>query len=196
MNAFSQLLKTGASHFTSDKSGGIAILSAFVMSISVTLAALSVDTISVFLEKRKLQSVTDLAAIIAAQNPDNADELALRVFRQNGFPNVAIAGNESEILLLGNQSRLTGSGAPAKPVFIKVTKGDYHPDPAIDPEGRFASTSADINAVKVDASAGATLYFGAGLMDPPILQTVGVASASEKAAIAIGTRLASLDGRS
>ncbi len=194
MNVISGMLKTGGSHFASDKNGGIAIMSAFVISLSVTLAALSVDTISVFLEKRKLQSVTDLAAIIAAQDPTKADELALKIFRQNGFPNAVVATALFSNTPSYSQTSTTGGGSTIKPVYITITKGAYSADPTIDPEGRFVVSSADINAVKVAASAGATLYFGAGLVKAPVLHSIGIASASDKAAIAIGTRLASLNG--
>ncbi|MBN9013741.1 MAG: hypothetical protein J0H25_12070, partial [Rhizobiales bacterium] len=52
--------------FCADRQGNIAIMGAGCMMLVVGCAALGVDVVSVFADRRKTQSAADLAAIVAA----------------------------------------------------------------------------------------------------------------------------------
>ncbi|MBN9076877.1 MAG: hypothetical protein J0H84_11705 [Rhizobiales bacterium] len=76
-------LKAHAKRFRST-SGNVATLTALLMPAALTLAAFAVDQGSLYLERRHLQNLTDLAAIAAAANISQPGKAAKALFEANG----------------------------------------------------------------------------------------------------------------
>jgi uncharacterized membrane protein len=62
----------------------VATLTALLMPAALTLAAFAVDQGSLYLERRHLQNLTDLAAIAAAANISQPGKAAKALFEANG----------------------------------------------------------------------------------------------------------------
>lgn len=156
------------SFFSSDK-GGVAVMGAVGMFVLIAFCALAVDLGSVFVQTRRLQGATDLAAMAAARDLDNAEAAARATAIANGW---------------------TG------PLTVTVVKGTYSGDSAIAASSRFTPGATDPNAVRVRLSSEAPLYFGQVLTGKTGLKINRQATAAraDLASFSIGTRLAALDG--
>lgn len=168
--------------FLDDTSGHFALLTAFTAPVALVLAAIAVDTGSLYVEKRRAQSLADLAAIAAAAtaaDPVKAELAALTVLSDNGSPAVAVR-----------------PGAPAVQGGDRLTTvtGRYDGDATLSPQARFTPGGAAANAAKVTYRTTGKLYFGASLMAPPDIVVTGLAAASSQAAFSVGSRLAALEG--
>ena len=162
--------------FFRDANGGTAIMAAVIMTMSILLTAIAVDGGALYLERRKMQSLTDLAAIVSATST-NAPQLAARRFMdENGYSGLTVA------------SAMGSSGD------LIVESGNYKPDPAIPVESRFRPGTTPFNATRVTFTREGQLYFGGSFMRNPQIRTSGLAYASADAAFSIGSRLASIDG--
>ncbi|MGE0232346.1 MAG: pilus assembly protein TadG-related protein [Flavobacteriaceae bacterium] len=156
--------------------GGTAIMAAVILAMSILFAAIAVDGGALYLERRKMQGLTDLAAIAAATNV-NAPVTAAELFmRENGYAGITVSGNP-------------GSGAD-----LLVETGNYEANPALAVESRFRAGASPANAARLTFSRKGNLYFGGGVMDKPQIRTSGLAYASADAAFSIGSRLASING--
>ncbi len=155
--------------FLGDIRANVVTLFAAGAPVLLGVAAFAVDEASLHLEKRRLQSAADLAAIHAAANPaDAADRVRL---------------------VLGD------AGYDPLPETILVQTGHYAPDPSVLPGNRFAPDTGPINAARVTLRRQGTVHFASIFgFPPPQIGVVATASASPKAAWSIGSRLASLDG--
>src|SRR5690349_6628993 len=60
------------------------------MLVIAAAAAMAIDAVSFFYQKRRLQSATDLAAMAAAANIGKAQQAALATLAANGFPASAL----------------------------------------------------------------------------------------------------------
>lgn len=158
-----------------DRRASVTAMAALTLVVVTGMAALAVDLGTLYLGKRRLQGATDLAALAAATDLARPRDAAGATFVRNGF-------GRSEI-----RSLETGS---------------YVADPALAPADRFTplpATASGINAVRLVTQRVAPLYFGrvfaagdgaAGVT----LTSRAVATRTNFAAIAIGSRLAALDG--
>ncbi len=72
--------------FLHDRRGNIALMGAASMLTVCGFTAFGVDIGSIFLDKRKTQSVADLAAIVAASDPTKAANAAKAALLQNNYP--------------------------------------------------------------------------------------------------------------
>lgn len=155
--------------FRHDRRGSIAVLAALMMTVVMALAALAIDTGKVFVDRRRAQGTTDLAALAAVSDLGNAARAAA----------ATVARNQS------------GGAAP------QVELGTYRADAAVPPGQRFKpGAAATANAARVTLQSLSTLAFGAVLLgrDTVAITTQAVAAQSAFATFAIGSRLVSLDG--
>ncbi|SMH49809.1 pilus assembly protein TadG-related protein [Mesorhizobium australicum] len=85
LGVFSARLDKAHAGFRKDRSGNIAIMAAAFFSVALVVAAFSVDEAALYLEKRRLQSITDIAAIQAARAPADAATLVEQALKDNGM---------------------------------------------------------------------------------------------------------------
>ncbi len=156
--------------FIFNTSGNVALMSAGGLLLALSCAALGVDVGAVFADKRKTQSIADIAAIVAAGDLSNAARAATAAVTKNSLPANAL---------------------------VSVEPGIYTTNTALAPAARFvASPAASANAVRVTLQTKTPLFFGKMLAGAEQLDVRASATASTTAlaTFAIGSRLASLNG--
>jgi uncharacterized membrane protein len=156
--------------FRADQRGNFAITGAVLMSLVVGCAALGVDLGSIFLDRRKTQSATDLAAIVAASNLGNATNAASATVVQNNYPASAL---------------------------VSVELGTYTPNPAIAPPARFVTPAVGTaNAARVTLNTQTPLYFARYITgaNQYTINTSATATSTALASFSIGSSLLSVNG--
>lgn len=159
--------------FWSDRRGNIAMMSAASMMMVCGFAAFGVDIGSVFLDRRRVQSTADLAAIVAAGDLSNAMAAAKATVMKNNYPADSL---------------------------VSVEYGTYVADTALSAQQRFTvspgATPGGANAVRVTVKAKTPLYFGKVLTgkDSYDVQATATATTTRMASFAIGSGLLSLNG--
>jgi len=151
----------------SDAGGGVAVVLALFMVVSVSLCAIAIDMGSLYLERRTLQGAADLAAIAAAGDLDRAEAAARATLTANGLGEVHA---------------------------LSVVKGRYEPAREVAPEARFVAGQEPFNAVRLNAATSGRLYFAKSFMSAPQISVSAIGTADAQAAFSIGSRLASLNG--
>jgi uncharacterized membrane protein len=155
--------------FVRAENGGVSILTALSGIALIGFVGLATDVGAVYLQARRLQGTADLAAIAAASQPSSGQDAARAVLRANNWPE-------------GTQAR--------------VTPGSYVADRNIAPDRRFTPNAGPTNAVNVELTTQAPLYF-ARLFVPDGHMTVrrrATAAQSRLVSFQIGSRLLSLNG--
>lgn len=148
----------------------MAVGASLTMMALLAFAALAVDLGSFFVERRKLQSAADLAALAAASDLVQGRAAAEAAIVDNGY----------------QREHLVDYGA-----------GVYRPDSTLAPSARFARTAAaGQNAAEVRLSTEVPTFFGrfAGGDESVRLNARAVASRTAFANFSIGSRLLSVDG--
>lgn len=155
--------------FVSDERGNIAFIAAACMLLVTGCAALGVDVGSVFTDKRRTQGAADLAAIVAASDLTRAPRAAAATVAKNNYPPDSL---------------------------VAVETGVYKADTSLVPQQRFTAGATPANAVRVTMQTKTPLFFGKVLTGDPYinLRVSSVASTTQLATFAIGSRLASLNG--
>lgn len=155
--------------FSADERGNIAIMSAASLMLVIACAALGVDIGSIFADKRRTQSAADLAAIVAASDLTNASRAAAATVAKNNYPPDSL---------------------------VAVESGVYKADASLTPQQRFKAAATPANAVRVTMQTKTPLYFGKVLTGDSQwkLNATAIASTTQLATFAIGSRLASLNG--
>ncbi len=155
--------------FAHDQRGNIAIMSVGVMFLVIGCAALGVDVGTIFADRRKVQSAADLAAIVAASDLTHATAAATAAVTKNNYPSSSL---------------------------VAVEQGVYTANAALAPVQRFVAAATPANAVRVTMRTQTPLYFGRVLTSASqfTINTTAVASTTQLASFAIGSRLASLNG--
>ena len=151
------------------RDGSVLPLIAVIATVLLGATALAVDFGALHHEKRRLQGAADLAAIVAAQAPENAERLARLALADNGV---------------------------ASPRTLAVLPGRYAADAALGPSARFASGGSPANAVRLTLTGSAPLVFGrifTGGQDV-VIRASALAAQSRLASLAIGSRLAQVQG--
>jgi uncharacterized membrane protein len=152
-----------------DRGGSISVMATLTLTIVMGLLALVTDSVLLHLHTRRAQGATDVAAMIAAENLPRAAAAATAVLGSNGF---------------GAAPRVT------------VDVGRYEADPARPVDARFVAGGLAGNAAHVALSSRPPLVFAPllfGLGDFRV-ETEAVGVSRSNAALAIGSRLASLNG--
>jgi uncharacterized membrane protein len=159
-------LLSGTRGFRRDERGSVAIMAGLFFVMIAGLAALAIDIGSLYLERRVLQGVSDLAAIAGAGDIEQAEQ---RV-----------------------EATLAANGVEAD---YEVVRGFYLADPKVAPESRFSPGRTPYNAVQVALSQPGNIFFARAFsVQEPEISVMAVAARAELAAFGIGSRLASLQG--
>jgi uncharacterized membrane protein len=156
--------------FRDDERGNFAIVGAVLMTLVVGCAALGVDLGSIFADRRKTQSTTDLAAIVAASNLTNATNAASATVVQNKYPASAL---------------------------VRVELGTYTANSAITPQSRFVTPAVGAaNAARVTLNTQTPLYFARYITgaNQYTIKTQAVATSTAMASFSIGSSLLSVNG--
>lgn len=169
-------LRVALTRFVDDRRGAVVVLAAIVLTVCLLLTAFAVDVASLYLERRRMQSLTDLAAITVATRMVAPESAAARFMAENGYAGLTV-------------SRQVGAGAD-----LVLQTGNYRPDPEIPVEERFRPDTTPLNAARVTFSRPGRLYFSRSFMDEPMITTTGLAHASAEAAFSVGSRLLRVDG--
>ncbi|OIS90597.1 TadG family pilus assembly protein [Brucella cytisi] len=172
------------SRFLRARGGNLATMAALVSPIFLAVAAFSVDTSSLFLERRQLQSMADFAAVAGAASLSQANDAVLRQLRANGLDPVLMAGAYDSSVVNGKTDNKTR---------VWVEKGNYFPDKSRAVEKRFVAGGTSPDAVRVRLARPGNLYFGQAFINRPALGATGMAATKAEAAFSIGSRLLSLN---
>ncbi|HAP46563.1 MAG TPA: hypothetical protein DEA80_04140 [Afipia sp.] len=155
--------------FAADDRGNIAIMGAASLLLVIACAALGVDVGAIFADKRRTQSATDLAALVAASDLSNASRAAAATVAKNNYPPESL---------------------------VAVEPGVYTANASLTPQQRFVAAATPANAVRVTMQTMTPLYFGKVLTGDSQwnLKATAIASTTRLATFAIGSRLVSLNG--
>jgi uncharacterized membrane protein len=156
--------------FCNDQRGNFAIMAAGLMTLVIGCAALGIDLGSIFTDRRRTQSTTDLAAIVAASNLSNATNAAIATVTKNNYP-------ASDL--------------------VSVELGTYTANSAISPQARFVTPAVGIaNAARVTMTTQTPLYFAHYVTGSSHynITTTATAATTQMASFAIGSRLLSVNG--
>jgi uncharacterized membrane protein len=166
--------------FIRERLGNFSTLTALVLPVLLLGAGLTLNTGALFLQKRHLQSVTDLAALTAAANLDKAEHAAALTLSDNGFADVVVLDG--------------GAEAPSREAnTLRVELGRYDADPTKSVPQRFLAGETPINAVRVTVRTPGEIYFPTPVLDDIAIAATGVATIAPEATFTIGSRLASLN---
>ncbi len=138
------------------------------MTMLLALLAVSVDMGSAYLASRRLQGITDAAALAAAGDSGDADSAARRAIAANGW---------------------------TQSYTLALVPGRYTPDPAIAPSARFVAGGGG-TAMRVTLTTTTPTFFAAAIGAPRALtiHRGATATRTDLAAFSIGSRLASING--
>ncbi|MDQ8698985.1 pilus assembly protein TadG-related protein [Hyphomicrobium sp. LHD-15] len=150
-----------------DRSGAIGIVMALFFSVCVGLSALAVDVGSLYLERRTVQGVADLAALAAASELARADAAARATLAVNGFGDIR---------------------------SLAVIKGRYEMDRSVAHGLRFTGGKQPYNAVQLDVGLQGKLYFAKSFMRAPDISVSAIGTTDAQAMFSIGSRLVSVRG--
>jgi uncharacterized membrane protein len=156
--------------FGADRRGNFVIMGAGLMTLVIGCAGLAVDLGTIFADRRKTQSATDLAAIMAASNLTNAVNAATATVTQNNYPASAL---------------------------VSVQLGTYTANPAIAPQSRFVTPAVGTaNAAQVTLNTQTPLYFARYLTGASTytIRTSATATSTAMASFAIGSQLLAVNG--
>ncbi|GAW41746.1 hypothetical protein SH203_02155 [Brevundimonas sp. SH203] len=166
-----------AARFAQDRRGAVAVMAAVAGGLLCLVAAASVDLGILVLHTRRVQGAADLAALSAVRILDRGETAAQSVAEQTVQANVS----------------------PEAVVAVSTTLGVYTPHAGTPREQRF-QPGGPANAARVEAVSPAPMFFVPLLLgrDKVVVTRRAVAArvggAPPKAMIAIGSRLARVDG--
>lgn len=173
-----------------NRDGNVAISAALVLPLVVLSLGLGVDYGYLTLQKREMQGIADLTAIVVASDLPHAELAALDHFKSNGL-NIAV---ETDTGLMTTDGKiLPKTFRNLKNGTVKITKGRYLADPSLAAGQRFIPNATPADAAQVVIEKEGTLHLAAMFSAPPTMSAVGTAASTKLAAFSIGSRLASLD---
>lgn len=177
--------RTAFMNFLRDRRGNFATLTALSVPVILAAAAVTIDTASLYGQRRETQSLADLAAIAAAANIGHAEQAAVAVLRDNGIQDVMV------VPLNATPEVEAGGG---RPVLVTVIPGRYGADRSTATATRFQAGTAPFNAVKVSVRQRGTRFFDVAFGEDPVIATTATASAPAEAVFSVGSRLLVLEG--
>lgn len=178
-------LRSATTSFLHNRSGGFAVMAGTFLPIALMLSAIAVDRGSLFVDRRDLQSLNDIAAITAANNLNNATNAAKVVVQDNKTNNISVSSPGSSYDPVTHSTRQ---------IDLIVQPGRYTGRSNVAVANRFVAGQTPFNAVRVSMRKGGDLYFGKNFVDTPLIETTAIAHIPREAAFSIGSRLASLSG--
>lgn len=177
--------------FARATNGNLAMMTATVTPMALALAAFAVDAGSLYLEKRRAQSLADLAAITVAANLHDPVEAARLVFADNGVHRIALG-------TIGEDGKVRwqpGAEVTSIAESAVLTQGRYLSALTVPPAERFtrsAGGGSEVNAVKVTYRKTGTRFFAASIIPPPQIVVEATAATDRQAAFSVGSRLLEL----
>lgn len=151
-----------------ERRAAAAVVVAGALPMLMGLAAVAIDIGMVQLERRRLQGVADAGALAAAQD-------------------LGAAQARTDALAAASPGRY--------PLRADAATGRYRGDAGLTPDQRFTAGAADPDAVRVTVSSRVPTVFAAVFGTPAVtVERRATARRLDTASIAIGSRLASLDG--
>lgn len=150
-----------------EDAGSIVPLTAAALAALFGFAGLGIDLGQVFLEKRRVQSMADLAALAAARANNGAAAVS-RALADNGYPS---------------------------PAGLSVRTGTYAADRSVAPGSRFTEGGGEPNATRVRLTSSVRAGFSRVVGGPERYTVSGEATAmrADLAAFGMGSRLLDLD---
>lgn len=120
LKSLASAFRRSAARMRGDRSGNVAIIGLAFLSTALVMSVFAIDEAALYLEKRRVQSITDIAAIAAAANPTNANAAVKQALTDNGLltTNLALDPPSMRQWLLANDSRSN----------YKIELGSYSPD--------------------------------------------------------------------
>ncbi|MGH1589417.1 TadG family pilus assembly protein [Methylobacterium phyllosphaerae] len=158
-----------ARRFGAARGGNVAILVALGSAMLMGAGAVGIDLGMVFQARRKAQGAADIAAMLAAVDPTQADTVARRSLSDNGY----------------------GTATST------VDAGSYDASaPGTVPGGRFSAGGSPANAVRVGLATSVPVTFGRaiGLPGRVPFRVTGTAASAQFAAFTIGSGTLQLQG--
>src|SRR6201986_1685663 len=157
------IMRSLIKNFCRDERGNFAIMGAGLMTLVIGCAALGVDLGSIFADRRRTQTTTDLAAIVAASNLTNATNAASATVVKNNYPASAL---------------------------VSVQLGTYTANSAVAPQSRFVTPAVGTaNAARVTLTTQTPLYFAKYITGSNqfTITTSATATSTAQASFAIGS---------
>ena len=176
--------------FGNSTSGHFAMMTALTAPVAIVLAAFAVDAGSLYLEKRNAQAMTDLAAIAAAANLDDAQQAALATMTGNGITGITLGALSPD----DEQQQPGGITSSGKGKWLLVQRGRYTSSGDLEPDRRFVVGAEPYNAARVGYTTFGTRYFAGSIIPEPRIDAWAVASSPAEATFSVGSRLLALDG--
>ena len=161
------MTRSGVRSFLTDADGSFSILASVLSVVVVGFTALAVDVGSIVYWQRRLQGVTDTAALAATFDFNRSEEIALSALAANG---------------------------PAAATLENEETGLYVDDPSVDADSRF-TPGASVNAVRLSTTYDVPVYFMQPFTGSPTV-TVSAQSVAYNlplAGISVGTALVDVD---
>ncbi|KQP62446.1 hypothetical protein ASF41_07485 [Methylobacterium sp. Leaf111] len=154
--------------FAPDARGAVAVFTALAFTTLLAATAVGVDYGSMVVARRKAQGAVDLAATLAASDPQRADLLARQSLADNGFGAAAV---------------------------ITVQPGVYVGDSKVPVADRFVANAASPSAVRVDLRTQTPTFFAPalGFKRDVQIDVRGTAASARFASFSIGSGLLRLD---
>ena len=155
--------------FRRDRGGNVAVLVALGSAMLMGVSAIGIDLGVVFQARRKAQGAVDVAAMLAAVNPGQAESLARQSLTDNGY----------------------NTNSP-----VVVTPGAYAAKAQVAPANRFQSGATPTNAVRVALQTSVRTHFARAVGLAPVvpIQVTGTAAQAQFAAFSLGSGTVSLQG--
>lgn len=187
MNRLSTLLR----RYHTARGGNIAITTALTAPLVIMSLGLGIDFGAMTLQKREAQSTADLAAIVAAARPSEAEEIVAQHFLANNL-NILVRQGDGLLTPRGDILAPDSRTQPLYDGIAMVERGRYVADPTAAVGQRFVADAAPADAVRVVIEEPARLYFAGLFGSTSSLAVRGTASAQKYAAFGLGSRLASV----
>ena len=179
--------------FLRDRAGNISLMAAGSSALVIGVLAIGVDYGQLTLQRRSLQSTSNLAAIAAASDVDKAEAAVLAYFELNGKRlGVKVADR-----VVTPKGALPFSEVEARREvdgYAVIVRGNYSADPSIPPGSRFRANAQPVNAIAVTTTAIGDLFFARTITKEPKITVRSMASQQKLAAFSVGSRAASLNG--
>lgn len=173
------------------REGNVGLSAALVAPLFILSMGLGIDYGYLTLQKREIQTIADIAAIVAASDLANMQAAASKHLKANGL---AMAISTSQGLIDADGKPILDPTTALKSGIMTLTKGRYLADPTLDVAERFIANATPADAVEVSIEREGELHLAAMFSTPPTLRATGTAASTKLAAFSVGSRLASLDG--
>lgn len=151
----------------SDRRGSVVAVFSFSAMVLAVFTAIVMNQVSFYLAKRKLQSAVDMAALMMMESGNLTSAAAKSLIEEQLNTRVA---------------------------DVKVTRGAYAPNAAVDAANRFIPHGSPYNAIEVTARMPATEVMLGGMIPELTLQATARAARRTSATIAVGSRLVRVEG--